>query len=99
MLETQRLRNEVISVLDGLPLEGLRLLAEFVEFLRGKFKLKKLALLVEAMTDTDSLLTPEAKLERGRARLLQLGEGLGEGNSPHDVARNHDQYLYSRNVI
>jgi hypothetical protein len=39
MQETQRLRNEIMSVVNLLPLDGLRLLAEFVEFLRSKFKL------------------------------------------------------------
>ncbi len=34
----QHLKAEIISVLDLLPEEGLRVLAEFAEFLRDRFK-------------------------------------------------------------
>ncbi|MDM8527400.1 DUF5678 domain-containing protein [Anaerolineales bacterium HSG24] len=39
MPETQQLRNEIMATVDLLPLDGLRLLAEFMAFLRSKFKL------------------------------------------------------------
>lgn len=38
MQTVQRLKADIISTLDVLPLEGLSLLAEFVAFLREKFK-------------------------------------------------------------
>ncbi len=38
----------------------------------------------------------QSKLERARALMRELGQGLGEGPSPHDAARQHDRHLYSR---
>ena len=43
MQETQRLRHEIMAVVNLPPLEGLRLLAEFVQFLRDKFRLTVLS--------------------------------------------------------
>ena len=40
-------------------------------------------------------LEHQAQLEHARILMRELGQGLGEGRSPHDVARNHDTYLYS----
>lgn len=39
MSESQQLKVQIISIIDLLPLDGLKLLAEFVEFLRNKFRL------------------------------------------------------------
>ncbi len=39
MNKTIQLRTEIISILDLLPLEGIQLLAEFVAFLKAKFKI------------------------------------------------------------
>jgi hypothetical protein len=36
---TQQLKSEISLVIDMLPQEGLKLLAEFIAFLRAKFKL------------------------------------------------------------
>ena len=33
-------------------------------------------------------------LENARAIMRELGNGLGEGDAPHDGSRNHDRYLY-----
>lgn len=33
-------------------------------------------------------------LEEARLLMLELGRGLGNGQPPHDGARNHDEYLY-----
>ena len=46
MNETRQLKMELISLLDLLPLEGLKLLAEFMAFLRAKFKLSQQPLAV-----------------------------------------------------
>ena len=35
-------------------------------------------------------------LEDARVLMLELGRGLGNGQPPHDGARNHDEYLYSQ---
>lgn len=37
---------------------------------------------------------PPKNLENARAIMRELGNGLGEGDAPHDGARNHDRYLY-----
>ena len=34
-------------------------------------------------------------LEDARMLMLELGRGLGNGQPPHDGARNHDEYLYN----
>ena len=49
---------------------------------------------VEEMAENNEL-TAEEKLAQARSLMLSLGEGLGESDSPHDGARNHDLYLYS----
>ena len=42
-------------------------------------------------------LESQARLERARALMRELGRGLGEGSLVlHDIARNHDHYLYLR---
>ncbi|MCK5523586.1 MAG: hypothetical protein KAI83_10680 [Thiomargarita sp.] len=38
----------------------------------------------------------ELSLEQGRNLMRELGLGLGHSTSPHDVARNHDLYLYNK---
>lgn len=41
-------------------------------------------------------LRQQAKVERARALMRELGRGLGEGRPPHDAACRHDAYLCSR---
>jgi len=41
-------------------------------------------------------LERQAQLERARTLMRQLGQGLAAGCPPHDTARRHDAYLYSR---
>ncbi len=43
-------------------------------------------------------LDREARLQEARQLMCQLGEGLGEGQPPHDAARNHDAYLYGKTI-
>ncbi|MDL1896815.1 hypothetical protein FBQ82_11100 [Anaerolineae bacterium CFX7] len=38
----------------------------------------------------------ESKLQRARETLKQFSRGIGNGDAPHDVARNHDVYLYQK---
>lgn len=33
-------------------------------------------------------------LKKARALMLELGRGLGNGQPPHNGARNHDEYIY-----
>lgn len=35
-------------------------------------------------------------LEAAKQRMQIFGQGLGEGSAPHDAARRHDDYLYSK---
>jgi len=39
---------------------------------------------------------PALSLEQGRNLMREFGLGLGYSTSPHDVARNHDLYLYEK---
>jgi hypothetical protein len=42
-------------------------------------------------------LESQAKLEQARTLMRELGRGLGKTSGKHhDVARNHDRYLYLR---
>jgi hypothetical protein len=44
MQNTQQLKNEISIVVDLLPQEGVKLLAEFIVFLRTKFNLRPVAI-------------------------------------------------------
>ncbi len=41
-------------------------------------------------------LNSQTQLDRARALMRELGDGLAQSSPPHDTARNHDTYLYSR---
>ena len=41
-------------------------------------------------------LDRQAQLERARALMRDLGQGLGQSHSSGAVAREHDDYLYPR---
>ncbi len=41
-------------------------------------------------------LERETRLHKARQIMRELGEGLDEGQAPHDTARNHDVYLYGK---
>src|SRR5574341_1732454 len=41
-------------------------------------------------------LEREIRLQKARQVMRELGEGLDEGQAPHDAARNHDVYLYGK---
>lgn len=93
MHESQKLRKEIVAVVNRLPLDGLRLLAEFVELLQNKFKL------TPSLGESTGLPATNSELDHGRALMRQLGQGLGEGKPPHDAAKNHDLYLYNRDSV
>lgn len=44
----------------------------------------------------EAWLRQHVRVERARVLMRELGQGLGEGRPPHDAARRHDTYLYSR---
>lgn len=41
-------------------------------------------------------LAGEERLQQARAVMREFGQGLGTGSVARDVARRHDDYLYSR---
>jgi hypothetical protein len=41
-------------------------------------------------------LANQERLERARVLMSELGRGLGASSAEHDVAREHDAYLYDR---
>jgi hypothetical protein len=43
-------------------------------------------------------LERETRLHKAREIMRELGEGLEEGQAPHDTARNHDVYLYGKTI-
>lgn len=45
------------------------------------------------LAGTDSLEKQQC-LQQARARMHRLGQGVGAGQPPHDVAQNHDTYLH-----
>ncbi len=53
MNDTMQLKTEFISMLDLLPVEGLKLLAEFMAFLRTKFKLPPQPLALQEQNQRD----------------------------------------------
>jgi hypothetical protein len=78
MQDTQFLKTKIISALDLLPLESLKLLAEFVDFLRAKAQQ-----LTTSRADTKPLINPLAQLG-----LNPVSEEVT------DASINHDKYLY-----
>lgn len=80
----QRLKTEIIAALDLLPFDSLKLLAEFVSFLR-----LKAGNLPPGQTDAQQ--EPQSKVEDP---ILQLGtHPIAEDVT--DASIKHDAYLYS----
>ena len=75
----------------------LELPAQQYEQLAATARARELSVAELAQVAVMEWLEHQARLKRARALMRQLGQGLGEGRPPHDVARNHDAYLYARN--
>ena len=60
---------------------------------------RQLAVVEAARMALAEWLEREAKLARARFLMRELGQGLGEGHPPHNVARNHNAHLYSRRAL
>ncbi|GEM_PF-2126422 len=83
MPNTQLLKIEIISIIDLLPLEGLKLLARFIAFLRAKFRLDKLPLanphlenfkpqlFPKELTTSDKILNSLVKVGLSQPRYFQ----------------------------
>ena len=74
----------------------LELLPQQYEQLTAIAQVRQLPVMEIAQTAVAEWLERQEQLERARALMRQLGQGLGEGPAPYNVARNHDTYLYSR---
>ncbi len=86
MQNSIQLKIEVISVLDLLPLEGLKLLAEFVTFLRAKFKLPY----VQEAIDLQTYNIQQAEAVELRSRLATFAE---DWDSPEmSIYDHYDTY-------
>ena len=70
-----------------MPVEKYSLLAEVA----AQRQLVMSEILELALTEW---LERETRLHKARQIMRELGEGLDEGQAPHDAARNHDVYLY-----
>ena len=81
----QRLKAEIITALDMLPVESLKLLAEFVTFLRAK---------AGATSTTTAGVDPQAP-EQLNDPILQLGTHPVVEDVT-DASIHHDTYLYSQ---
>ncbi len=53
-----------------------------------------LATYIESHSRQHLMELSRMSLEDARALMLELGRGLGNGQPPHNGARNHDEYLY-----
>jgi hypothetical protein len=74
----------------------LKLLPQQYEQLATVARARQLPVEEVAQAAVAEWLDRQVRLERARTLMRKLGQGLGEGRSSHDVARDHDMYLYSR---
>jgi hypothetical protein len=54
-----------------------------------------LAKYIDTFSKQHQVKKSRISLEDARVLMLELGRGLGNGQPPHDGARNHDKYLYN----
>jgi hypothetical protein len=89
MSHTTLLIQKIHSQLQDLSEAQLRELTRYLRFLRYNAKARRTQLQLSEEMDA-------SQLSQARALMRALGHGLGAGQPPHDVARNHDRYLYAR---
>ncbi len=53
---------------------------------------------INTCNQTDGDAKEKTDFEEARILMRELGKGLAEGSSPHDTARNHDFYIYSKSI-
>ena len=73
----------------------LRLPPQQYEQLTAVAQARQLPVAEVAQAVVTEWLEYQAQLERARALMRQLGQGLGQGRPVHDAARRHDDYLYT----
>jgi len=74
----------------------LELAPQEYERLEHVARTRRLSVAEVAQAALAEWLEEQARLEQARELMRELSRGLGEGRAAHDVARNHDAYLYGR---
>lgn len=74
----------------------LRLSSQQYEQLVNEAQAHKLSIPDIALMAVEDWLKRQARLDRARQLMRELGHGIGESTAPYNVAREHDAYLYTR---
>lgn len=77
----------------------LKLLPQEYEQLAAFAAAQQLSVAEVAEMAVKEWLEGHMRLEHARTLMRELGQGLGQGSSPHDKARQHDAYLYVRKHV
>ncbi len=70
--------------------------SEQYEQLATVARIRQIPVAEVARAAVNEWLESQVQLKQARALMRELGQGLGEGAAPGDVARNHDCYLYAQ---
>jgi len=74
----------------------LRLSSQQYEQLENEAQAHKVSVTDIALIAVEDWLKRQARMDRARQLMRELGHGIGESSVPYHVAREHDAYLYSR---
>jgi len=74
----------------------LQLSSQQYEQLENEAQAHKLSVTDIALIALEDWLKRQARLDRARQLMRELGHGIGESSAPYHVAREHDAYLYTR---
>ncbi|MGC9394047.1 MAG: hypothetical protein ACP5J4_04260 [Anaerolineae bacterium] len=74
----------------------LRLSSQQYEQLENEAQAHKVSIPDIALIAVEDWLKRQARLDQARNLMRELGHGIGESSAPHNVAREHDAYLYTR---
>ena len=74
----------------------LRLSSQQYEQLENEAQAHKLSITDIALIAVEDWLKRQARLDRARQLMRDLGRGIGESSAPYHVAREHDAYLYAQ---
>ena len=81
-----RIPRDLQKKIHHIALEQGETLSEFISM--------ALAVYIDSYAKQNHKKKSRMSLEDGRVLMLELGRGLGNGQPPHNGARNHDEYLY-----
>jgi len=74
----------------------LQLSSQQYEQLENEAQAHKLSITDIALIALKDWLKRQARLDRARQLMRELGHGIGESSVSYNVAREHDAYLYTR---